>query len=427
MKDWRWLARGEPVGFFARWDEVFRGASVCRTEARWRSVAESASTWRIGLEMAQARYGTSWPCGPARKACGARRHLLQYRLVYLSASTEPKNQYQMDRVDYEPLIVQDIVNWNQHDELNLSPWYQRRSVWTQPQKAYLLNTLFEQKPMPTLYFRHTLDLELDKSVREVVDGQQRIRAILEYIDNKFSALHPGHGKKVKYEALSSNEKRHFRETKLSGGWLLGATDPDVIEVFGRLNSVAKTLNQQERRNAEYSGELKQFCLREAASRVALWRDLKIFSANDIARMQEMEFISDVVLNLKEGLTDSSPRRLNGFYKDNDETFRDAAKLKSRLDSCLSRVADLPAATIRDTVFSRKPVFFSLLLTLDTLPQAKGKKLQEALQEIDKRFNSDKPLIERPKPDADFFVACRASTTRIASRRVRDKYLKRFIR
>jgi hypothetical protein len=177
----------------------------------------------------------------------------------------------MDRVDYQPIIVQDLINWDKSEELNLSPWYQRRSVWTGPQKAYLVNTLFEQKPVPTLYFRHTVDLEKDKSLREVVDGQQRIRSILEYLEDGYAALHPIHQKKVKYSALTDNQKRGLRETKLSAGFLLGANESDVIEIFGRLNSVAKTLNAQEKRNALFSGEFKQFCLKQAAGRVACTR------------------------------------------------------------------------------------------------------------------------------------------------------------
>lgn len=333
----------------------------------------------------------------------------------------------MDRVDYQPLIVQDLINWDQHDELNLSPWYQRRSVWTAPQKSYLLNTLFEQKPVPTLYFRHTVDLELDKSLREVVDGQQRIRAILDYARSGFPALHPDHDRKVTYDKLTADQKRSFRETKLSGGWLLGATDADVIEVFGRLNSVAKTLNAQEKRNANFSGEFKQFCLREAASRVSLWRDLKVFTANDIARMLEMEFISDVVLNMLSGLSDFTAAKLDKIYKDKDVVFPEATNIKKRLDSVFSRVASLPASAIRDTIFCRKPVFFSLLFEMDRNKTAKGKKLEDAIMEIDERFNSDKPLNERPRTDAEFYQACSASTQRIASRRVRSRYIGRFLK
>ena len=88
----------------------------------------------------------------------------------------------MDRGEYQPLIIQDLVNLDRNDKLNLNPWYQRRSVWTSTQKAYLINTIFEKKPVPSLYIRHSLDLEKERSVKEVVDGQQRIRSVLEYVN-----------------------------------------------------------------------------------------------------------------------------------------------------------------------------------------------------------------------------------------------------
>src|SRR5437588_5403276 len=108
----------------------------------------------------------------------------------------------MDRVDYEKIIIQDVINLHKNGELDLNPWYQRRSVWTLPQKAYLLNTIFEQKPVPTLYIRHSLDVAAERSIREVVDGQQRIRAILEYSENQFPCHHPSHSKKVNYSDLT---------------------------------------------------------------------------------------------------------------------------------------------------------------------------------------------------------------------------------
>ena len=76
----------------------------------------------------------------------------------------------MDRVDYQPIIIQDIVNLHKRDELNLRPWYQRRIVWTPQQQAYLINTIHEQKPVPSIYIRHSIDVTSGKSVREVVDG-----------------------------------------------------------------------------------------------------------------------------------------------------------------------------------------------------------------------------------------------------------------
>lgn len=333
----------------------------------------------------------------------------------------------MDRVDYQPLLIQDLVTWNKNGELDLAPWYQRRAVWTIAQKAYLVNTLFERKPVPTLYFRHAIDLDADKTVREVVDGQQRIRAVLEYLAGSYAARHPEHPRRVHYSRLNRKQQQAFRETALSGGWLLGATDQDVIEVFGRLNSVSKTLNASEKRNANYGGECKQFCLRHAANRVAMWRDLNIFTATDISRMLEVQFFADLCLNLLNGLSDYSAARLDNLYKTKDDEFDEAEDIERRLDRCFVRVAELPKDIIHDTIFSRQPLFFSLIIVLDEhhrLPSAKT--LATALRDIDARYNSDVPLPERPPGDTAFYEACRASTQRLTNRKTRHGYINSFL-
>jgi Protein of unknown function DUF262 len=334
----------------------------------------------------------------------------------------------MDRVEYQPLIIQDIINLERTGDLNLNPWYQRRSVWTPAQKAYLINTIFEQKPVPSLYIRHSLDLEKEKSIKEVVDGQQRIRCVLEYSNAEFSARHPRHEKKVRYAELSKAEKQSFRMTALSVGFLVGATDSDVIEIFGRLNSVAKTLNPQEKRNARFSGEFKQFCLKEASQRITWWRGYRIFTANDIARMAEVQFVSELAINMREGLQDYSVRAIDNYYQKFDENFPEEKRLSDRMELTFAKLAEVNIEAIRDTIFSRSPLFFSLFLIVDSL---KGKvdatKIEQGLYEIDESFNSDVPLSERSKADAEFYVACTATTQRIKSRRIRDKYIRRVLK
>jgi hypothetical protein len=332
----------------------------------------------------------------------------------------------MDRVDYQALLIQDLVNLETNDELNLNPWYQRRSVWTTPQKAYLINTLFEQKPIPSLYVRHSLDLEKEKSIREVVDGQQRIRSILEYAKNGYAARHPGHSQAVKYDGLSKAQKQAFRMTSLSVGYLIGATEADVIEIFGRLNSVSKTLNLQEKRNAVYSGEFKQFCLSQASRRVTFWRSYNIFTANDIARMQEVQFVSELVLNMMEGLQDYNAKAIDAVYKKHDETFTKANPIESRIERTFSKLGSLNIEAIRDTIFARAPLFFTLFLAVDSKPSIGISRLEEALFTIDKKFNSDVPITERTKADADFYVACTSNMHRIKSRQIRETYLAKHL-
>ena len=175
----------------------------------------------------------------------------------------------MERVDYKSLIISDLLNFYAAKSLDLNPWYQRRSVWSTPQKAYLINTIFERKPVPSIYIRQQIDVEHERSIKEVVDGQQRVRTVISYRNDELPARHPAHRGKVRYSELSKTEKTSFLSTAMSVGYLIGADDRDVIEIFGQINSIAKTLNPMEKLNAQFSGEFKQFCLNRASRKASL--------------------------------------------------------------------------------------------------------------------------------------------------------------
>jgi hypothetical protein len=332
----------------------------------------------------------------------------------------------MERVDYQSLVIQDFINLEKGEELNLNPWYQRRSVWTESQKSYLINTLLERKPIPAIYIRHSLDLEKGKSIKEVVDGQQRTRAILGYVNNEFSAVHPDHQKRVKYESLSKIQKQNFLLTTVPVGYLQGADDKDVIDIFARINSVAKSLNAQEKRNAKFSGFFKQTCTRESVKRLEFWRNYKIFSSTDISRMGEVQFISDIIINLLSGLTSYSAPKLNKYYKDFENEFDRSDEISLRLNKIFDTLVNLDPNSIRDTIFNRPPLFFSLMIVIDQNNLNNYKKIEKGLFEIDERFNSDIPVAEREKEDINFYNGASSTTQGLAQRRIRNEYILKYI-
>lgn len=332
----------------------------------------------------------------------------------------------MERVDYQSLVIQDIINLEKQGELDLNPWYQRRSVWNDSQKSYLINTLFERKPIPTIYVRHTIDLEKEKSMKEVVDGQQRIRAILGYCHNEFSSLNSEIGKRVKFEHLTSAQKQRFLMTPLPIGYLQGASDADVIDIFARINSVAKSLNAQEKRNAKYSGLFKQFCVSKSTERLAFFRQYRIFSANDFSRMNEVQFMADLIINLMDGLTSYSSKKLDDYYKKYDTEFASAEDLSIRLDKLFDFIIQLEPAVITDTIFQRPPIFFSLLMALtDNIENVKIDKVQQGLIEIDARYNIEE-VENKEVEDIDFYNAVSATTQGQKQREIRDGYIKKYI-
>lgn len=334
----------------------------------------------------------------------------------------------MERVDYQSLIIQDLINLEKKDELNLNPWYQRRSVWNDGQKSYLINTLFERKPIPAIYIRHSLDLEKGKSIKEVVDGQQRSRTILSFCNDEFSAILPETQKRVKYSNLTSSQKQAFLLTPIPVGYLQGATDSDVIDIFARINSVAKTLNAQEKRNANFSGYFKQLGVAESVKRLEFWRNYKIFSSNDIARMNEVQFMSDVIIDYLDGLTAYSAGKLDKYYKKYDSEFHKSDEISERLDKVFNLLIKIEPNSIKETIFKRPPLFFSLMVALDFIGTNKIdlKKLETGLFKIDEIFNSDTPVSERNKKDIEFYNASSSTTQGSTQRQTRHDYIVYYI-
>ena len=331
----------------------------------------------------------------------------------------------MERVDYESLIIQDLLNYHSSKSLDINPWYQRRSVWSTPQKSYLINTIFERKPVPSIYIRHQIDIDNERSVKEVVDGQQRIRTILSYRANEFAAKHPDHKKKLAFSELSRAEKGHFLATPLSVGYLIGATDIDVIEIFGRINSISKTLNPQEKRNAQFSGDFKQFSLQQASERLPFWRSTNIFSANDISRMQEVQFISDLAINMIEGLRDFSASQIDLYYKLNDEEFLQADEIAERMDKIFSYLVALPPELFSDTIFKQYQLTFSIMVVLDRLRDRSisSDQIHEAIRSIDAQATAyrDRDILNDVETTfLEGFTG--ANLHRIRTRRIRDQVL-----
>lgn len=334
----------------------------------------------------------------------------------------------MERVDYESLIIQDLVNSYEREELDINPWYQRRAVWLRPQKSYLINTIHEKKPVPSIYIRHMIDLETERSIKEVVDGQQRIRCILEYRNNEFAARHPRHDRLVKFDQLTKQERLTFLQTALSVGYLVGANDSDVIEIFARINTVAKTLNPQEKRNAAYSGAFKQFSLSEAVERLPFWREYAIFTDNDIARMAEVQFISDLTMNLIEGLQDFSADRLNRYYYRNDEKFTAEKAVKKRLDRVFSIVLSLPTSKIKGSRFARPQVLFSLIMVLDDLAKVPTRStLERCIADLDARVEAVRTgdNIRAIRPNV-YEAFTSGNMHRIKFRKIRDATIRKYI-
>jgi hypothetical protein len=150
------------------------------------------------------------------------------------------------------------------DVVNLRPEYQRRLRWTGTQKSLLIESLLLNVPVPPLFF-----FENDLARYEVMDGQQRLNAIKEFLEGDFvlrglTVLSALNGRR--YTRLPPRIKRSFDRASIqaivvlqeSQGKLKKAGTDRYYElrrfVFERLNTGGRKLNAQEIRNAVYGSE-----------------------------------------------------------------------------------------------------------------------------------------------------------------------------
>jgi hypothetical protein len=157
----------------------------------------------------------------------------------------------------EQYQITDLLEWHQGKRLNLNPHFQRRDVWTNSAKVYLIDTILRRLPIPKIYLRQKVDLETKQTFREVVDGQQRLRAIFQFAQNRLILTkRAGEFAGQWYETLDTESQEAFLSYPIAVEQLINATDDDVLEVFSRLNSYTQPLRGQELRHAKYQGEFK---------------------------------------------------------------------------------------------------------------------------------------------------------------------------
>lgn len=142
--------------------------------------------------------------------------------------------------------------------LNLRPEYQRRLRWSNKKKSLLIESLLLNIPVPPIFL-----YESDLARYEVMDGQQRLNAIHDFMGNSFSLtglekLDFLNGRP--YNALPPKIRRSLDRASLSAIVLLQETkgdkkDPFLVRkyVFERLNTGGEKLNPQEIRNSIYRG------------------------------------------------------------------------------------------------------------------------------------------------------------------------------
>lgn len=326
--------------------------------------------------------------------------------------------------------VNDLREWDERGELELTPKFQRRSVWSDKARSYLIDTVIRGFPISKIFMRHDVDPKTRKSTRQIVDGQQRVRAILNYLQDGFkvSVIHNEEYGGKYYSQLPIEVQRAILQYEISVDVLLGAEEKQVLDIFARLNTYTVKLNKQELRNARYLGEFKQTVYKLGYEYVDFWIKNNVLTEREVARMAEAELASELAIITIDGLQDR--KKIDEYYKKYEDNFKKKNYVIDSFKQTVDTIAEIMQENLSDSNFAKVPLLYSLFGVIHELNSERKihnkdyPKILSALQNVDNILNSTPEDLSQA--NFKFYDASTKHVTDLSMRRIRHEFIKKSI-
>ena len=222
--------------------------------------------------------------------------------------------------------------------------YQRSDkVWPLAAQSFLVESILLGYPIPKLSLHQVTDIKTRRSLREIVDGQQRTKAIKSFFDNQLRLsrtldLDDAAGKM--YNELSEILQHKFLDYSISVDVFTGASSDAIREVFRRINSYTVPLNPEEQRHATYQGDMKWFIYRLCRDFDAYMIGLGTFSEGRLVRMQDAKLYAEVVHALVHGIQTTKRQNLDRLYEEFDKKFTQNGEFEKLFRSSMEVILQL---------------------------------------------------------------------------------------
>jgi 5-methylcytosine-specific restriction endonuclease McrA len=192
-------------------------------------------------------------------------------------------------------------------QLNLSPGFQRRSVWSLGDRRLLIQSLVAGIPLPSVYLYKQQNSK-GTLTYDVIDGKQRIETLLYFIGK--GPLHSSEPEPLwvklpdgddsnlvwtTWQMFSKNERAEFLGQRIPVIEVSGELH-DVVNLFVRINSTGKRLDGQEKRHAQYfTSPLLKAAQRAAEEFEGFYLKNGVLAPAQIQRMRHVELTTELIL------------------------------------------------------------------------------------------------------------------------------------
>ena len=224
--------------------------------------------------------------------------------------------------------ISELCNDLKNGDMTINREYQRSGgLWPNNARSYFIDTILNEFPFPKVVLWQIVDIKTRRTKTEIIDGQQRITTIKDFLDNKFklSSVSKNYSGKT-FEDLPEDIKRNFLSYEVSLDTVVSGTKEEILEIFRRINSYTLALNKSEQRYASYQGEFKWFIGDLTDLFYPFVEKYKILTEREISRMDDDDMIAELCLMYYKGIVGRKTTDIDSLYKENDKVF----ELKDKL-------------------------------------------------------------------------------------------------
>lgn len=321
-------------------------------------------------------------------------------------------QFEIDKWTIKRLIEE-----YEAGSIALNPPYQRNPVWTLPAQQSLIESILAGKAIPNFFL-----LRKDDGTFEMIDGQQRARTILAYWKNQLvDHEHLTFDQRLAQSPNRQATKARFLDYLLCISVITALHDNESVEeYYALLNSAGLRLNRPELKKAEYF-QTNFLKLVMDLTRDERLTSLKLFNASSAARMNDVDFVSELVALLKFGISDKK-EKVDQLYED-DVTLGEMKALQKHFAANLDTFQRFNhIAPIIRTRYKQKNDFYTLFYLFYTV-RALSSQAQDHFYRVLTRIGPYiRPSQDKCEPFRDYAYHCVTQSNSKAARQARNDIL-----
>ncbi|WP_417859763.1 DUF262 domain-containing protein [Winogradskyella sediminis] len=301
--------------------------------------------------------------------------------------------------------IADLSEKYEQGHLNLSPKYQRNFIWSIKDQQHLIRSISKNNPIPNFFI-----LEKKSNDLEMVDGQQRSRTILGFLKEQFKDFNGEYYSKERYKDFLNYT---FPITIISD------TEGESIENFYALvNKTGIHLNKPEVRKADYYDTNLLKLINELTYSKKITK-LKLFSQTALKRMNDTDFISELIILMIKGHVEKKSH-IDDYFK-KDISIKESKEIKRKFNEVIKKISLLNELyEISKTRYKQRNDFYTLFDFVYNNKQLKSTSLSVFYKILVLISKDIKPSQEECKPLMEYARNC---VTQSNSKSARENRLK----